>query len=98
MDQVKKCNGLYLLNEHRDYVLFPIILVHKAITQKSKLWPWKEWLKEHFESISFKFVCYCPQTRNHVHKHATKRTNKSLDYKQKQNVTHINKSWKMSHI
>ena len=30
MDQVKRCNGLYLLNEHSDYVLFPIILVHKA--------------------------------------------------------------------
>ena len=58
MDLVKRCYGLYLLNEHSDYVLFPIILVHKAITQRSKLWPWKEWLKEHFESISFKFVCY----------------------------------------
>ena len=58
MDQVKRCNRLYLLNEHSDYVLFPIILVHKAITQRSKSWPWKEWLKEHFELILFKFVCY----------------------------------------
>ena len=58
MDQVKRCYGLYLLNEHSDYVLFPIILVHKAITQRGKLWPWKEWLKEHFELILFKFACY----------------------------------------
>ena len=66
MDQVKRCNGLYLLNEHSDYVLFPIILVHKAITQRGKLWPWRNdsknilsWYRLNFSAIPTNYISNC---------------------------------------
>lgn len=34
------------------------VRVHKSVTQGCKLWPLKQWLQEHFESVPFRTVWF----------------------------------------